>query len=187
MSSIAFTPSAVRIRQASHLWCSQKHFRTYRQIRKPSATFGTLTGSPTCTFVPRVSQDPSNKSICCFLLRISVGKVIKLCSGTPHSITLIKNLYKIPNEPVPGEDPQWLTMTSSSSPVSASLGTFPAAPLCHLEVLYDSEHWIFRLQSALRKESLFSKRHHATEDTQRLNATGILPVTDKIVKPAAPN
>lgn len=142
------------------LQCSLKHFRTDQQThpqekkgkKNPQkATAAMLPGSPSCTYVPRVSQDPSNKSICCFLLRISVEKVIKLCSGTPQSITLIKNLYKIPNEPVPGEDPQWLTMTSSSSPVSASLGTFPAALLYHLEVLYDSEHWIFRLQSALRK------------------------------------
>lgn len=111
---------------------SLKHFRTAQQTRKPLRK-PQLWEHPWDRRRPRVSQDPSNKSICCFFLKISVEKVIKLCPGTPHSITLIKNLYKIPNEPVPGDDLQWLTMTSSSSPVSASLGTFPAAPQCHLE------------------------------------------------------
>lgn len=51
----------------------------------------------------RAPQDTTHKSICWFLLRISVEKVIKLCSETSHSITLIQNLYTIPNEPVPWE------------------------------------------------------------------------------------
>lgn len=113
---------------ASDRWSTLAAQQTRKPLRKPQ-----LWEHPWDRRRPRVSQDPSNKSICCFFLKISVEKVIKLCPGTPHSITLIKNLYKIPNEPVPGDDLQWLTMTSSSSPVSASLGTFPAAPQCHLE------------------------------------------------------
>lgn len=123
----------------------------------------------------QVSQDPSNKSICCFFLRISVEKVIKLCPGTPHSITLIKNLYKIPNEPVPGDDPQWLTMTSSSSPVSASLGTFPAAPQCHLE----SSLWFWALNvpsdyQVHQGNKVYTKVIHLLKDAQHLSTIEIL-------------
>lgn len=119
---------------------SLKHFRTAQQTQKPLRK-AQSSERPRDRRRARVSQDPSNKSICCIFLRISVEKVIKLCPGTPHSITLIKNLYKIPNEPVPEDDPQWLTMTSSSSPFSASLGKFPAAPRCHLE----SSLWFWAL------------------------------------------
>lgn len=44
------------------------------------------------TLVQWAPQDTPPKSIFCFLLRISVEKVIKLCSGTPHSIKLIWDL-----------------------------------------------------------------------------------------------